>query len=73
MRDDVLAIIYNDFINLKIEGISKVIIDCYNIRNSSPNSIILLIKDIWRHSQDINIYNCGHIYKEVNRIIYCLA
>ena len=46
LRDDVLAIIYNGFINLKIEGISKVIIDCYNSRSSSPNSIILLIEDI---------------------------
>ena len=51
LRDGVLAAIYNDFTNLEIEGDSKVIIDCYN-RSSSPSSIILLMEDIWRLSQD---------------------
>ena len=66
------AAIYNGFTNLKIEGHSKVIIDCYNKRSSSLNSIILLIEDVWRLSQDLNIYNCDHIYREVNRIIVVL-
>ena len=72
LRDGVLAAIYNDFTNLEIEGDSKVIIDCYN-RSSSPSSIILLMEDIWRLSQDLNIYNYGHIYREANRTTYCLA
>ena len=72
MRDGVLAIIYNDFTNLKIEGDSKVIINWYN-RSSSPSSIILLIEDILRLSQDLNIYNCGHIYRKANRTTDCFA
>ena len=39
------AVIYYGFTNLKIKGDFKVIIDCYN-KSSSPNSIILLIKDV---------------------------
>ena len=45
----------------------------YTDWSSSPNSIILLMKDIWRLSQDLNIYNCCHIYKEPYRIADCLA
>ena len=56
MRDGVLTAICNGFSNLEIEGDSKVIIDCYN-RSNSPGSIILLMEDIWRLSQDLNIYN----------------
>ena len=73
MRDGVIAAIYNGFTNLEIERDSKVIMDCYNRRSNSPNSIILLMEDIWRLFQDINIYNCGHIYREINRTSYCLA
>ena len=51
----------------------KVIIDYYNRRSSSLNSIILLIKDIWGFSQDLNIYHCCHIYEEVNIITDGLA
>ena len=67
MRDDVLATIYNGFTKLEIEGDSKVIINCYNRRSSSPSSIILLMGDIWRLSQNLNIYKCNHIYREANR------
>ena len=73
MRDNVLTVIYNDFTNLDIEEDSKVIIDCYNRRSSLPNSIILLIEDIWRLSQDLNIYKCSHIYKKANKTTYCLV
>ena len=73
LRDDVLAAIYNGFTNLEIEGDSKVIIVCYNRRSNSLSSIILLMEDIWRLSQDLNIYNCGHIYREANRTTNCLA
>ena len=61
LRDDILVAIYNGFTNLEIEGDSKVIIDYYNRRNSSPSSIMLLMEDIWKLSQDLNIYKCGHI------------
>ena len=57
---------------MKIEGDSKVIIDWYNI-SGSPSSIIILIEDILRLSQDLNIYNCGHIYRKANRTTDCLA
>ena len=29
---------------------------------------MLLIKDIWKLSYDINIYECRFFYREVNRI-----
>ena len=70
MRDGILAAIYNDFTNLEIEGDSKVIIYCYNRRCSS---IILHMEDILRLYQDLNIYNCGNIYRETNRTTNCLA
>ena len=74
LRDGVLAATYNGFSNLEIEGDSKVIIDCYNKKKSSlSSSIILLIEDIWRLSRNLNTYNCFHIYRETNRIVYCLA
>ena len=57
---------------MKIEGDFKVIIDCYNKRSSSFNSIIFLIEDVWKLFQDLNIYNCDHIYREVNRTIVIL-
>ena len=31
------------------------------------------MKDIWGFSQDLNIYHCCHIYKEVNIIMDGLA
>ena len=46
LRDDILTVIYNDFINFQIEGDFKVIINCYNRRSSSPSSIVPLMKDI---------------------------
>ena len=57
----------NGFLNLKIEGDFKVMIDCYNKNYSLPISIIILMEDIWKLSHDLNIYNCCHIYREVNR------
>ena len=73
MRDDVLVEIFNGFSNLGIEGDYNVIIDCYNRRSNSLSSIILLMEDIWRLSQDLKIYNCFHIYKEASRTMDCLA
>ena len=72
LRDGVLVSIYNGFTNLEIEKDFIVTIYCYN-RSSSSSLIILLMEDIWRLSQNFKIYNCGHIYIEVNRTIDCLA
>ena len=36
------------------------------------NFIILLMEDIWRITQDLNII-CCHIYSKANRIIYYLV
>ena len=58
---------------METEGDSKVIIDCYNIRNSLPGSIIILMEYIWRLSQDLNIYNYRHIHREVNKTLDCLV
>ena len=30
MRDGVVAVVYNEFLNLEIERDYKIIIDCYN-------------------------------------------
>ena len=73
LRDGILVAIYNSFTNLEIEGDSEVNIDCYKRKSNSPSSIILLMEDIWRLSQDLNIYNCCHIYREANRTTDCLA
>ena len=51
----------------------KVIINCYNKRSSSPSSIFLLMEDIWKLSQDLNIYNYGYIFREENRTTDCLT
>ena len=61
----------NDFLNLKIEGDSKIVIDCYDKRTSVPCSIKILIEDIWKLSRDLNIYSCHHVYREANRTVDC--
>lgn len=38
-----------------------------------PSSINLIMEDIWMHSQNLNIYNCSHVYWEANRTTNCLA
>ena len=54
------------FQNPKKEGDFKVVIDCYNKKCSLPRSIIILMEDIWRLTQYLNIYNCCHNYREGN-------
>ena len=46
LRDDVSVIKNNEFLNLEIEGDSKIIIDCNNKKNNIHSSIMLLMKDI---------------------------
>ena len=47
---------------------------CHSYKKSNiPSSIMLLIEDIWKLSQDLYIYNCYYIYNEANRIIDCLV
>ena len=48
LRNCVLAKKDNCFVNLEIEGNSKVVIYCYNKKSSLLSSIILLMKDVWR-------------------------
>ena len=74
LRDDMLATKNNKLLNLEIEGASKIVINYYNNnKNIIPNFIMLLMEDIWKLSQDLYIYDCCHIYRETNRITYCLA
>ena len=73
LRNFILATIYHSLITFKNERNSVVIIICYNRRSSSLSSIILLMEDVYRLSQDINIYNYGHIYREANRTTECIA
>ena len=73
LRDDMLVAKNNEFLNLDIESDSRIVIDCYNKKSNIPSSIMLLMEDIWKLIQDLNIYDCCHIYREANRIAYCLA
>ena len=52
LRDNVLAVKNNEFLNLKIEGDLKTVIDCYNKKSNIHSSIILLMKGTWKLSQD---------------------
>ena len=42
-------------------------------KDSLPSSILILMEDIWKLSQNLNIYNCYHVYRETNRTTDCLA
>ena len=57
----------NEFINLEIDGYSKIVIDYYNIKNNIFSFIMLLMKNIKKLY--LNIYNYYFIYKETNRIV----
>ena len=61
LKDDMLAAKNNEFLNLQIEGDSKIVIDCYNKKSNIPSSIMLLMEDILKLSQDLYIYDCHHI------------
>ena len=56
-RDGILATKNKGFLDLEVEGDSKIVIDYNNKKNNIP-SIMLLMEDIWRLSQDLNIYVC---------------
>ena len=73
LRDEILATKNSGYSNLEIEGDSKILIDCYNKSINIPSSIILLREDTWKLSYDMDIYECGHVYKEANRTVDCLA
>ena len=73
LRYDMLAAKKNEFLNLDIEGDSKIVINCYNKKNVIPSSIMLLMEDIWKLFQDLYIYDCCHIYRKTNRTLYCLT
>ena len=67
LRDNVLAVKNNEFLNLKIEGDLKTVIDCYNKKSNIHSSIMLLMKGTWKLSQDLIVCNCHHIYKKSNK------
>ena len=46
LKDGMLAIKKNGFLNLEIEGDSKIVIDYYNKKINIPSYILLLIEDI---------------------------
>ena len=74
LRDDMLAVKNNKLLNLEIEGALKIVINYYNNnKNIISNFIMLLMEDIWKLPQDLNIYDCCHIYRETNRTTYYLA
>ena len=46
LRDDMLVVKKKSFLNLEIEGNSKIVIDYYNKKINISRSILLLMKDI---------------------------
>ena len=70
-RDGVLNTKNNGFLNLDIEGDSKVVIDGYNKKSNIPSSIMLLMEDVWKITQDLNVCICRHVYREVNGTTDC--
>lgn len=57
LRDEILSTRFNGFSNIKIEWEFKVMINCYNKRNNLLDLIILLMNNIWRIIQNLNIIN----------------
>ena len=47
LRGDILSTKNKDFLNLKIENNSKIVIDYCNKKINIPNSILLLMEAIW--------------------------
>ena len=45
-RDDIFTVNNNEFLQVEIEGDSKIVIDSYNKKNNIFSSIMLLIKNI---------------------------
>ena len=52
----------NELLNLNIEDNSIIVTNYYNKKNY--NSGILLIENIWKLFNDLNIYICCHIYRK---------
>ena len=52
------------FLNLEIEGDSKIEIDCYNKMINIHCSILLLMENIWNLSQGLNSYVYHHVYRQ---------
>ena len=73
LLSEISAVKNKGYSNLEIEGDSKIVIDCYNRRINIPCSVILLMEDIWKLSQGLNIYEFCHVYREANRTTDCLA
>ena len=61
LRYSILAVNNNGFLSLEIEGDSKIIIDCFNKRISVSYSSRILMKNIWKLSEGLNIYNSHHV------------
>ena len=64
LRDVILATKNKGFLDLEIEGDSKIIMDCYNKKINPHSSIMLLIVDIWKLSLELNIYDCQHVIEK---------
>ena len=62
LKDYMLAVKRNGFLNLEIEDDSEIVIDCYNKKINIHNSILSLIEDIWNLRRGL-IYICYHVYR----------
>ena len=73
LRDGILAVKNIGFLNLDIEGNSKIVVDSHSRKIIIHVFIMLLMEDIWKLAQDLNIYICRHVYRKANGTTYCLA
>ena len=53
MQTNVLTLKNIGFLNLEIEGYSKIVINCFYKRINVPYSIMILMKNIWKLSKDL--------------------
>ena len=68
LRDDMLLVRNNGLVNLEIESEWKIV-----IIKKLIFLILLSVKDNWKLSCDLNIYNDCRIYKETNKTTNCLV
>ena len=64
LRDVILATKNKGFLDLEIEGDSKIIMDCYNKKINPHSFIMLLMVDIWKLSLELNTYDCRHVIEK---------
>ena len=58
---------------LENEADLRIVIACFNKRIGVFCSIRILMEDILKLSNDLNIYGCHRVYTKVNKILDCIV